>query len=412
LSTAEFVLQPPLVNLATPEVRADPYPTYARLRQSAPLAQANVPFYGRAWVITRYNDVAAVLKDPRFSADQRNARLGGEREHPRWLPRIFRLLSTSMIVTDDPDHYRLRNLVHQAFTPKRVEAIAARVETIVHQLLDEATARGRVDLIPAFALPVPLTVISDMLGIPERDRRNFRRWTARFLETPSGSPLNMLAQLPNGLRLLRFFERLVAERRAHPQDDLVSALVAAEQAGDRLSEEELLSMIFLLLLAGHETTVNLIASGTLALLQHPDQLERLRQDPNLIDRAVEELLRFTNPVEHGSTRFALEDVEVGGVIIPTGSRVVALLSSANRDETIFENANQLDLARHPNRHLAFGLGIHYCLGAPLARLEGRIALQTLVQRFPNMRLDVPAEKLRWRHAISVRGLKALPVRLR
>jgi cytochrome P450 PksS len=269
-----------------------------------------------------------------------------------------------------------------------------------------------VDLIPAFALPLPLTVISDMMGIPERDRRNFRRWTATFLETPSGGPLAMLAQLPNGLRLLRFFERLVAQRRARPQDDLVSALVAAEQAGDRLSEDELLAMIFLLLLAGHETTVNLIASGTLALLQHPDQRLRLRQDPSLIDRAVEELLRFTNPVEHGTTRFALEDVEVGGVTIPRGSRVVALLSSANRDEAVFEHPDQLDLARHPNRHLAFGLGIHYCLGAPLARLEGKIAIQALVQRFPDLALDVPPEKLRWRHAISVRGLKALPVRLR
>lgn len=410
MSAAEIAVHHPLVNLATPEVRADPYPTYARLRQTAPLAQARVPFYGQAWLVTRYADVAAVLKDPRFSADQRNAG-GAEGGHPRWLPRIFRILGSSMIVTDDPDHYRLRNLVHQAFTPKRVEAIAARVQAIVGELLDRAAAQRRVDLIGAFALPLPLTVISDMMGIPERDRPGFRRWTAKFLETPSGSLLNMLGQLPNGMRLMRFFENLIASRRADPQDDLVSALVAAEQAGDRLSEEELLSMIFLLLLAGHETTVNLIASGTLALIQHPDQRRLLRENPALIDRAIEELLRYTNPVEHGSTRFALEDVELNGVTIPKGGRVVALLSSANRDESVFERADELDLTRHPNRHLAFGLGIHYCLGAPLARLEGQIAIQALVQRFPDIQLDVPPEKLRWRHAISVRGLKSLPVRL-
>jgi cytochrome P450 PksS len=271
--------------------------------------------------------------------------------------------------------------------------------------------KRRVDLIADFALPLPLTVISDMMGVPARDRLNFHRWTASFLETPSNGLASMLAQLPNGIRLLRFFEGLIRARREQPQDDLVSALVAAEEAGDRLSQDELLSMIFLLLLAGHETTVNLIGNGTLALLQNPDQRQRLYANPDLIDRAVEELLRYTNPVEHGTTRFALEAVTLGGVTIPKGSRVVALLSSANRDETVFEHADQLDLGRHPNRHVAFGLGVHYCLGAPLARLEGKIAIQALVQRFPNMRLAVPPERIRWRHAMAVRGVKALPVQL-
>ncbi|MCC6187958.1 MAG: cytochrome P450 [Anaerolineales bacterium] len=409
MTVAAPVVDIPLVNLSAPEVRADPYLLYARLRESAPLAQAKVPMFGRVWLISRYADVVAALKDPRFSSDQRNATAG--EGTPRWLPRIFRILATSMVVTDDPDHYRLRNLVHQAFTPKRVEGIAARVEAITAELLDRAAAKRQVDLLADFALPLPLTVISEMMGVPARDRLNFHRWTAKFLETPSAGLGAMLAQLPNGVRLLRFFENVIAERRANPQDDLVSALVAAEEAGDRLNEEELLSMIFLLLLAGHETTVNLIANGTLALLQHPDQLERLRADPGLMARAVEELLRFTNPVEHGTTRHLLEDVTLHGVTLPKGSRALALLSSANRDETVFDNAGRLDLGRHPNRHVAFGLGIHYCLGAPLARLEGQIAFQALIERFPNMQLTIPPERVRWRSALAVRGLKALPVSL-
>ena len=296
----------------------------------------------------------------------------------------------------------------------RKRALAARIDAIVERLLDalaHKAARGPVDLIAEFALPLPLTVISDMMGVPERDRLHFHHWMAGFLEAPTGGPLKFLAELPNGFRLMRFFEALIRLRRAEPGDDLVSALVAAEQAGDRLSEDELLSMIFLLLLAGHETTVNLIGNGTLALLENPAQFALLHAQPGLIDRAVEELLRFTNPVEHGSVRIALEDLDMLGVRLPRGSKVLALLSSANRDETIFERAGELDLTRHPNRHLAFGLGSHYCVGAPLARMEGQSAINALVQRFPQMRLAVPAPQLVWRNTLGVRGLKALPVLL-
>jgi cytochrome P450 PksS len=400
---------PTVVDLSDPKVRADPYPRYAELRRNTPVVEARVPFFGRVWLVTRYHDVAAMLKDARFSTDVR----GPDRHmagHPRWLPRVFTVMQNQMLVMDDPDHARLRNLVHQAFTPRRVEQMAARVTALVDELLDRAGQKDVVDLMADFALPLPLTVISDMMGVPEADRLRLHGYLGKFLETPS-SLLGLLGQVPNGSRLLGYFQRLIRDRRAEPRDDLVSALVQAEQAGDRLNEDELLSMIFLLLLAGHETTVNLIGNGTLALMQHPDQLRRLHAEPGLIDRAVEELLRYGNPVEHGTNRFAREDVEVAGVTIPRGSRVLALLSSANRDETVFERADELDLGRHPNRHLAFGLGIHYCLGAPLARLEGQIAIGALVRRFPDMKLAVPADQVEWRNVMAVRGLKALPVRL-
>jgi len=232
-----------------------------------------------------------------------------------------------------------------------------------------------------------------------------------FEDLAGGGVVGLILGYPIAVRMERFFRRLVKLRREQPGDDLTSALIRAEESGDQLSEEELVSMIFLLLLAGHETTVNLIGNGTLALLDHPEQLQKLYEHPELIDSAIEELLRYSNPVGQPAPRFAREDLEIQGHKIPKGSLVMALLASANRDEAAFENADRLDLARNPNRHVAFGYGIHYCLGAPLARLEGRIAILKLVQRFPNMRLAVPREKLIWRRNIGLRGLKSFPLHL-
>jgi cytochrome P450 len=401
----------PVVKLNTAELRADPYAVYARLRREAPVALGHAPFMGDLWLVTQYADVVAVLKDARFSSNMASANSPADQRRQRWMPRLFRLMQDSMVLTDDPVHQRLRSLVHLAFTPKRVERLAARVDAIVQELLDGLARRGTVDLIADFALPLPLTVISDMMGVDERDRLKFRGWMAGFLEAPAGGPMQLIAGLPRGFQLMRFFQEQIRRRRAEPRDDLISALVAAEQAGDRLSEDELLSMIFLLLLAGHETTVNLIGNGMQALLAWPDQYARLHAEPALIDTAVEELLRFTNPVEHGTPRIALADVEVHGVPLPRGSKVLAMLSSANRDETVFERADTLDVGRQPNRHVAFGLGIHYCLGAPLARMEGKAAIAGLARRFPNMQLAVPADQLRWRSTVGVRGLKALPVKV-
>lgn len=400
------------LDLWTPEFRADPYPAYARLRQTMPVAPVKT-LMGTAWLVTRYEDVVNLLKDPRFSSSARRQAADNPMRTTRSLrmPRIFRALANSMITTDDPDHYRLRALVHQAFTPKRVEQMAARVEQIAGELLERAAKKKVVDLVADYALPIPLTIISEMMGVPEKDRLQFHRRFARFLETPSSGLMRMITQIPNGYRMMRFFESLIALRKAAPGDDLITALVNAEQSGDRLSEGELLAMIFLLLLAGHETTVNLIANGALALLENPEQLQKLYQNPGLIEPAIEELLRYTNPVEYGAARFPREDVELQGVPIRQGSRLLAMLSSANRDETVFENPDQLDITRQPNRHVAFGLGTHYCLGAPLARMEGKIALNALVQRFPELKLAVPPKQIRWRSTLSVRGVKALPVRI-
>jgi cytochrome P450 PksS len=284
-----------------------------------------------------------------------------------------------------------------------------RIAEIANHLIDRLPTKGTVDLLHNFALPLPLIVIVELLGIPPADRARFSRWSSAIVKPPT--PFNTLQMVPAIWFFMRYLRQIFAKRRIEPQDDLLTALVQAEEGGDRLSEDELLAMVFLLLIAGHETTVNLIASGTLALLQHPEQRARLRGEPTLIRSAVEELLRFTNPVETATERYAAADVTVAGVEIRRGETVIAALASANRDAQFFANPDELDLARQKNKHLAFGHGAHYCLGAPLARMEGAIAINLLVQRLPNLRLALPAEQLKWRPTLFVRGLEALPVRL-
>jgi len=397
----------------SPEVRSNPYPFYAELRKMGPVIPITRPMFGRVYHLTRYEDVFNSLKDPRLVNDRANAVEGGRNflDH-WWVPRIFRVFQKNMVGQDEPKHRRLRNLVHKAFTPRMIENLTARVEQLVNELLDAAAKKPHVDLIADLALPVPLTVISEMLGVPEKDRMLFRNLMGRLAEDlGSASLTGFILSYPLSLRLERFFRELVKLRREQPGDDLTSALIRAEEEGDRLDEEELISMIFLLLFAGHETTVNLIGNGTLALLENPDQLQKLREQPELIDSAIEELLRYANPVGQPSPRFAREDLEIAGYKIPKGSAVMPLLPSANRDEAAFENADRLDIARSPNRHVAFGYGIHYCLGAPLARLEGRIAILHLVRRFPELRLAVPRQKLLWRKNLGLHGLKALPLLL-
>jgi cytochrome P450 PksS len=399
------------VDLSDRALRVDPYPTYARLRAHAPVTVGKASMLGKVWLVTRYDDVLNGLKHPALSSDLTKRRNGTGRL-TRWTPRLLTTLQETMVTTDEPDHRRLRDLVHLAFSPRRVEQMTRRIEEITGTLLDRAARKGRIDLIAAVALPLPLTIISDMLGVPDSERLAFRAWSARFLEIAAGgSLLKMMAAIPNGIRLNRFLEKLIAERRTNPQDDLISALVQAEANGDCLSEREVLSMIFLLLLAGHETTVNLIGNGVLALLEHPDQMQKLREHPQMIETAVEELLRYSNPVEHGNLRLALDDVEIAGQRIPKGSIVILLLASANRDASVFDEPDRLEIERNPNRHLGFGFGAHYCLGAQLARIEGRIAIQQLVERFPGMRLAVPAAQLRWRDTVAVRGLETLPIDL-
>jgi cytochrome P450 len=396
-------------DLASPEFKADPYPFYARLRAEAPVypVTVHVPDRRRAWLVTRYDDVAGVLKDRRLVKDRRNLSPANGTGREPWVPGFVKPLRRNMLDLDDPDHGRLRSLVHRAFTPRLVERLRERIQDLAERLLDDAARAGRLELLADYALPLTITVIADLLGVPAHDQSRFRRWSNAMVG--AASPADFLLALPSIYRLTRYLRKAIERRRQEPQDDLLSALVQAEEGGDRLSTDELLAMAALLLIAGHETTVNLIASGTLALLQHPQQTERLRQEPDLLPSAVEELLRFTGPVELATERYAREPLTVAGTTIPTGDLVLGALASANRDHAHFDRPDELDLAREPNRHLAFGQGAHYCLGAPLARLEGRIAFETLLRRRPGLRLAAPASRLRWRRGLFLRGLRALPL---
>ena len=387
-----------VAELAASRFKANPYPFYARLRAEAPVCRTTI-FRQPTWLVTRYRDVLALLKDERFVKDWP--------PRTRWVHRLSGPATRHMLNADAPDHTRLRTLVHKAFTPRFVERLRERIQSACDEMLDKAATDGRLELMHGYALPLPLTIIAELLGIPAEDRLRFHSLSRRNLA--ASSLVNILRALPDQWSLVRSLRRLVAERRARPRDDLITALIEAEEAGDKLSEDELVGMILLLLIAGYETTVNLIGSGALALIQHPQQRDRLFENPSLADSAIEELLRYTSPLDMSSQRFASEELQIDSVRIPRGDMVVAVLGSANHDEAQFPDPDTLDITREPNRHLAFGQGAHFCLGAPLARLEGRIALTTLFRRFPNLRLAQPPESLRWRKSLIVRGLEELPL---
>jgi cytochrome P450 len=396
--------------LASPAFKANPYPFYARLRVEAPVWRATLRDRREAWLVTRYEDVARVLKDDTFAKDKLNAMDAEQQAKTPWVPGFLKPLERNMLDLDNPDHARLRALVSRAFTPRLIEQLRGRIEALCEELLDHMQrVRGRrdgIDLVAGYALPLPATVIAELLGVPAEDHARFHRWSNRLVSVSSGR--DMWRAIPAAYSFVRYLRKLVERRRADPEDDLITALIRAEEAGDKLSEDELLAMAFLLLVAGHETTVNLIASGTLALLEHLGQAERLRRDLSLMKPAVEELLRYTSPVEMATERYTREDTEIAGTTIPRGELVLAVLGSANRDERHFEDPDSLDLARDPNRHLAFGRGgVHHCLGAPLARMEGQIALNALLRRFPGARL-APGT-LRWRGGLFLRGLERLPL---
>jgi cytochrome P450 PksS len=398
----------PNPNLSSPAFKADPFPFYTRLRDESPVHPVMLPGKQRAWLITRYDDVVAALRDPRLAKDRLNAMSAEQQKKQPWMPAMFRPLTRNMLDLDPPDHTRLRALVQKAFTPRLVEDLRERVVTIANELLATVAKTRRMDVIRDFALPLPTIVIAEMLGVPVQDRGKFHRWSAAIVAA-NWSRWSTARAVPNVIAFVRYIRKLTAARRRDPGNDLVSALVAANEADDRMSDDELLAMIFLLLIAGHETTVNLIGNGTLALLQHPDQRERLRQEPTLMKSAVEELLRYGSPLETATERFATEDVVLHGTTIPRGEMVFAVLSSANHDERQFVNPDALDLSRDPNRHVSFGLGIHYCVGAPLARMEGQIAFEAMLREQPKLRLASPDKPLRWRRGLVLRGLESLPV---
>jgi pimeloyl-[acyl-carrier protein] synthase len=387
-------------NPMDPAFVADPYPTYHRLRAEDPVHHSPLGF----WVLTRYEDVVAVLRDPRFAKEAIAAvvaaRLGRAPAAP-----------LSMLDRDPPDHTRLRSLVSKAFTPRVVEALRPHIQKIVDSLLDRVAGANAMDLIEDFAYPLPVIVICEMLGVPFEDHERFKQWgldIARGLDSILLPPDSDVARRSDAARsaLTAYFRELIAERRASPRADLLSGLIAAEEVGDRLREDELLATCILLLVAGHETTVNLIGNGTLALLRHRDQLRRLREDPGLIASAVEELLRYDGPVQR-TARVSGEDVAIASRTIAKGELVMPFIGAADRDPAQFPDPDRLDIARTDNRHIAFGWGIHFCLGAPLARLEGQIALNTLVRRLP--KLALATDKPEYRESLTLRGLSTLPV---
>ncbi len=395
------------IDILSPQFKADPFPFFKHLRVNQPVYSTTLPDKTTVWLVTRYDDVNALVKDERFVKNRYNAMTAEQVRKQPWVPPMFRPLERNMLDLDQPDHTRLRQLVHKAFTPRLIEQMQTRVQTLADELLERVSGKGEMDLIKDYALPLPMTIITEILGVPSEDQDKFHKWSKVIVSVNQfNSNWRIIPAVWHFNRYLRKFFKI---RRADPKDDLITALIQAEEAGDKLSEDELFAMVFLLLVAGHETTVNLIGSGMLALLEHPDQMERLRGDPSLIKPAVEELLRYTSPVFMATERYAREDVSIQGVTIPRGKMALGVIGSANRDETVFDSPDTLDILRDPNKHLGFGLGIHYCLGAPLARLEAQIAINKLLGRMPDLRLKTSPDSLQWRPSLILRGLEALPV---
>lgn len=355
--------------------------------------------------------MVAAFKDERLVSNRLNAPTQDRPLKEHLLHRLFGPLNRNMLGSDESDHGRLRGLVQQAFTARRVEELRSRIQSLTEELLDRVAGNQQIDVVRDYALPLPSIVIAQMLGVPVADRERFHRWSDAMLSLNAMEWLGMMRAAPIVISFFRYIRKLVRLRRKEPQDDLVSALVAAEQAGDKLSEDEVVAMIFLLLIAGHETTVNLIGNGTLSLLENPAQLEKLRAQPSLMPAAVEELARYDGPLEVANARWARCDITISGMTIPKGDPALLSLTSANRDPQQFTSPEKLDLTRAANRHVAFGQGIHYCLGAVLARMEAQIAFTTLLRRFPEIKLAVRRTALCWRKSLVLHGLKALPLSL-
>jgi cytochrome P450 len=394
-----------LYQLLDPEVLANPYPLYHRLRTEDPVHWD--PFL-HAWVVTRYSDVLTVLL--KFSAErtptpEKLASIGLSALTP-----IAQVMIKQMLFLDTPAHSRLRGLASQAFTPGRVAALRDHIQGIVDSLLDAVQDRGRMDVIADFGYPLPAIVTAEMLGVPTSDRDHLKAWSEDFAELLGNfqhNPERRSRVLKSVEEMTAYFRSAIREQQHAPREGLIRSLMTAEVEGDRLSEEEVIANCIVTMVGGQETTTNLIGNGLLTLLRHPDELRKLTSDLSLIPSAIEELLRFESPSQH-TARLAPEDSELGGKQIRKRQAVIAVMGAANRDPARFPDPDRLDLARKDNRHLAFGWAAHFCFGAPLARIEGQVAFETLLRRMPN--LELAAEPLTWRANLGLRGLTALPVR--
>jgi len=400
-------------DLTSQAFKANPFPTLARMREAGQVIRVRVPLFGQVWAATSYEAVNDLLRDhTRYLQNPTTAGHSGMGLLLRCLPKRLQPLRMQMLAKDEPDHRRLRNLVDQAFQRQQVESLRPRLEALATDALDQFAVEARrnpsgVDLITHFARPFPLSVICELLGLPQEDRAQFTRWASRF-----GVVTNILGivRALSGLsKLLNYVREEIVRQRARPRDGLLSALIHVEAAGDRLNEDELVAMVFLLLVAGHETTLHQIAGSALILLDHPEQFRELREDWRLVETAVPELFRYLSFAQTTKPRYAREDLELQGQAIGKGEMVLAFLAAANFDPQYFAHAETLDLHRQPNRHLALGAGIHYCLGAKLAVMETEVALRQLFTRFPNLRLAGRREDVRYTKRFGSRGLAALPV---
>jgi cytochrome P450 len=394
----------------------DPFPLFAQLRDMGAVIPIPFPMGGsenQAWIVTHLEEVMKVLKDQEhFCVDpksiHKNSKIQDSLIGKTDSSSSSLFLSNSLNAIDEPDHKRLRTLVSKAFTPRYMESLRPRVKKLADELLDKVQDQGEMDLVKDYANPLPVNVISDMIGVPKSDHSMIHEWSEGIANGLGLGSAN--EQTTESLKEFGdYIKQLVAHKRKQPADDLISQLISIEEQGDRLDESELISMLQLLIFAGHETTSTLISTGTLMLIDHPDQLEMVKADYSLIPSAVEEMLRFNGPSTIAGPRYALKDYELGGKQIKKGDMVLPLLKSANRDEKHFTNAEELDVTRKIKRHFGFGQGIHMCLGAPLARVEGDIAFTTLLRRMPDLRLSIPREDVKWKFKLAAQGLESLPV---
>ena len=389
----------------------DPFPVFAQVSELGPVHAVTLADGHGAWLVVRYQEARDALNDPRLSKDMHAALAMGSGVVAEGLPGPA--FARHMLTVDPPDHTRLRRLVSAAFSPRRVEAMRPRIQTITDELLDGIAKEGpnrRIDLVATFAFPLPFTVICELLGVPERDRALLAEGFTKLL-VPTSTPAEYAAAKDASDAVVAMLRALVEAKQLDPGDDLVSGLVTARDGEERLDSQELLSTVFQLIVAGHDTTASLIGNGLVSLLRNPAELDRLRADPTRIVGAVEEFLRFDAPVPHSTFRYTAAPITLGGVTIPAGEQVIICLAAANRDADRYASSDELDLDRDEARHLAFGHGIHHCLGAPLARMEGQVALGTLLRRFPEISLAVSPADLHWRHGdgLVLRGLSELPV---
>ncbi|EJQ94881.1 cytochrome P450 family protein [Bacillus cereus] len=395
------------INLASAQFKEDAYEIYKESRKIQPILFVNKVEIGTEWLITRYEDALPLLKDNRlkkdpnnvFSKDTMNMFLSVDNSDH---------LTTHMLNSDPPNHNRLRSLVQKAFTPKMITQLEGRIQQIADDLISDAQQKGTLNLVDDYAFPLPIIVISEMLGIPKEDQEKFRIWSHAVIASPE-TPEEIKETEKQLSEFITYLQYIVDVKRKNPKEDLVSALILAENEGHKLSARELYSMIMLLIVAGHETTVNLITNTVLALLENPKQLQLLKDNSKLIDSAIEEGLRYYSPVEVTTARWAAEPFQIHEQTIQKGDMVIIALASANRDETVFENPEVFDITRENNRHIAFGHGSHFCLGAPLARLEAKIAISTLLKRLPSLQIKGEREKINWQGNYLMRSLEELPL---